>query len=149
MLALRQVFKSAVVLQQQQHRLIHLNSCALAKKVSKAPAGKVARGKQVPEPEPESDAHRLVTFCCGANKFIEGEDPQLLPADQYPEWLWTLYIGEKKDFRELSPDTKDYWYSVRENQMKLKVAEKTGQKGFFRKYRVEELNFVSRLPAKN
>jgi len=40
----------------------------------------------VPPPEPTTDTNLLVTRCCGLNKFIDGEDPEIKADDEYPEW---------------------------------------------------------------
>ena len=31
-----------------------------------------------------------LTHCTGANYFKTGEDPKLLPDEEYPDWLWEL-----------------------------------------------------------
>lgn len=50
----------------------------------------------------ETDAKRLVTHLCGSNLLAEGgEDIELKPDSEYPEWLWNLHIGES----EFSPDS--------------------------------------------
>jgi len=45
-----------------------------------------AKGAAVPPPEPTTDTNLLVTRCCGLNKFIDGEDPEIKADDEYPEW---------------------------------------------------------------
>ena len=35
------------------------------------------------------------THCTGLNILKEGEDPELMPDDQYPDWLWTILDPEK------------------------------------------------------
>ena len=46
----------------------------------------------VNEPEPVRDTKLLTSRCCGANKFINGEDPVLKPDEEYPEWLVFCFI---------------------------------------------------------
>ncbi|EGD83245.1 hypothetical protein PTSG_03876 [Salpingoeca rosetta] len=40
-------------------------------------------------------AKALPTTCPGANINEGGEDPELKPDDQYPEWLWSLAEAPK------------------------------------------------------
>ena len=35
------------------------------------------------------------THCTGLNILKDGEDPELMPDDQYPDWLWTILDPEK------------------------------------------------------
>ena len=35
------------------------------------------------------------THCTGLNILKDGEDPELMPDDQYPNWLWTILDPEK------------------------------------------------------
>lgn len=45
----------------------------------------------------ETDAKRLVTHLCGSNLLAEGgQDIELKPDNEYPEWLWNLHIGESE-----------------------------------------------------
>lgn len=45
----------------------------------------------------ETDAKRLVTHLCGSNLLVEGgQDIELKPDNEYPEWLWNLHIGESE-----------------------------------------------------
>ena len=44
----------------------------------------------------EKDPVKLVNYCCGSNYKIEGEDVQLKPDSEYPEWLFTMNIKRPK-----------------------------------------------------
>ena len=35
------------------------------------------------------------THCTGLNILKDGKDPELMPDDQYPDWLWTILDPEK------------------------------------------------------
>lgn len=61
----------------------------------------------------ESDAHKLVNFVCGSNIYKEGEDVQLKPDSEYPDWLWTLRTGPPPKLEELDPNSLEYWRKVR------------------------------------
>ena len=41
----------------------------------------------------ETDAKKLVQFVCGSNINKEGQDIELKPDSEYPDWLWTLHTG--------------------------------------------------------
>lgn len=41
----------------------------------------------------ETDAQKLVKFVCGSNILKEGQDIELKPNSEYPDWLWKLNIG--------------------------------------------------------
>lgn len=41
----------------------------------------------------ETDAKKLVNFVCGSNILKEGQDIELKPDSEYPDWLWNLNIG--------------------------------------------------------
>jgi large subunit ribosomal protein L54 len=41
----------------------------------------------------ETDANKLVKFVCGSNILKEGQDVELKPDSEYPDWLWKLNIG--------------------------------------------------------
>ncbi|KAI8789988.1 39S ribosomal protein L54, mitochondrial, partial [Biomphalaria glabrata] len=60
--------------------------------------------------EVETDPEKLLKYCCGANIYIEGKDPELKPDSEYPAWLWNLRIerGGTK-LSELNPETPAYW----------------------------------------
>ncbi|XP_074597814.1 mitochondrial ribosomal protein L54 [Brevipalpus obovatus] len=57
----------------------------------------------------EKDPERLVNYCCGANYFIEGEDPKLKDDSEYPDWIWTMKIHELPHPDDHDPKSKEYW----------------------------------------
>ncbi|XP_064608091.1 large ribosomal subunit protein mL54-like [Liolophura sinensis] len=65
------------------------------------------------EMEVETDPEKLVKYCCGANIYVTGQDPELKPDSEYPDWLWTLRTDRKPpDLSELDPDSFYYWDST-------------------------------------
>lgn len=64
--------------------------------------------------EVETDPEKLVKYCCGANIYVTGQDPELKPDSEYPDWLWTLRTDRKPpDLSELDPDSYYYWGRLR------------------------------------
>lgn len=61
----------------------------------------------------ETDAHRLVNYVCGSNIYQKGEDVQLRPESEYPDWLWNIRVGPPAKLEELDPETKQYWRKLR------------------------------------
>lgn len=61
----------------------------------------------------ETDVNKLVKFVCGSNIYKTGEDIELKPDSEYPEWLWTLRTGPPPTLDELDPNSKEYWLLVR------------------------------------
>jgi len=61
----------------------------------------------------ETDATKLVSYCCGSNILINGQDVKLKPDSEYPEWLWTMRTGRAPTLDEMDPTTKEYWLKVR------------------------------------
>ncbi|XP_055687996.1 39S ribosomal protein L54, mitochondrial [Lutzomyia longipalpis] len=82
---------------------------AAAKKKKMGKLGPVAEKKEIPV---ETDVNRLINFVCGSNIYKTGEDVQLKPDTEYPDWLWTLHT-EKQSLDELDPNTKQYWRRLR------------------------------------
>lgn len=57
---------------------------------------KVAKGGPVVEKSElpvETDTKKLVKFVCGSNILKEGQDVELKPDSEYPDWLWNLNLG--------------------------------------------------------
>jgi len=109
--------------------------------------GKKAAAVAVKEPEPIRDTTLLTTRCCGANKFVEGEDPILKADEEYPDWLWTIHTGPPKRVEDMDPNTREYWYKLRrENLIQRNLARK-GVK-FYTPPRSHELEFSSRIQPK-
>ena len=61
----------------------------------------------------ETDANKLVNYCCGSNYFKTGQDVKLGPDSDYPDWLWKINIDGPLKLEEMDPDTKQYWRKVR------------------------------------
>ncbi|XP_076802004.1 large ribosomal subunit protein mL54-like [Clavelina lepadiformis] len=101
----------------------------------------------VEEPEPVRDTKVLVTRCCGLNKYKDGEDPVLKPDSEYPEWLWSLHIGENRPYYEYDPNTKKYWFELRRHKIMQRNRARKGVR-FYEPPKQYELEFVSRLPLK-
>lgn len=71
--------------------------------------------------EVETDPKRLVQYCCGANIYITGSDPELKPDSEYPEWLWTLRLDRRPpDLSELDPEDYPYWRRLRKLTLRRK-----------------------------
>ncbi|CAH1981363.1 unnamed protein product [Acanthoscelides obtectus] len=66
----------------------------------------------------ESDPERLVNYVCGSNIFKTGEDVQLKPPSEYPEWLWGIRLGSPPPLEELDPNSKEYWRRIRKMAMR-------------------------------
>ena len=64
--------------------------------------------------EVETDPVKLTTYCCGANIFKEGTDPELKADNEYPDWLWELDLEpNKRRIEDLDKETHKYWRKVR------------------------------------
>lgn len=66
----------------------------------------------------ETDATKLVRFVCGSNIYKTGDDVEIKPDSEYPEWLWNIRLGPPPPLEELDPDTKAYWKRLRKLAMK-------------------------------
>ncbi|KAK5870221.1 hypothetical protein PBY51_024875 [Eleginops maclovinus] len=97
--------------------LNRIQTCGYAKKVATKAKGKGMAKQELKGPEVCTDPVRLTTYAVGANIFKQGEDPQLKPHDQYPEWLFELNLGQAKKLNELEPDTWEYWKRLRKENI--------------------------------
>ncbi|XP_068176186.1 large ribosomal subunit protein mL54 [Antennarius striatus] len=79
--------------------------------------GKGAVKVELKGPEVCKDPVRLTTYAVGVNIFKEGEDPQLKPPEQYPEWLYQLNLGPAKKLHELDPEDWMYWKRLRKENI--------------------------------
>ncbi|XP_058808464.1 large ribosomal subunit protein mL54 [Phymastichus coffea] len=83
---------------------------AKGKKITKG-KGPIAEKKVLPV---EQDTYKLVKYCCGTNILKEGgQDVELKPDSEYPDWLWTIRTGPPPPLEELDPNTKEYWRRLR------------------------------------
>nr|CAB3263988.1 39S ribosomal protein L54, mitochondrial [Phallusia mammillata] len=119
-----------------------INPAKLSKTASKA-----LKATAVKQPKPVTDAHLLTTRCCGLNKFKEGEDPELKPDSEYPDWLWDIKLGKPEHYTEMDPTTKEYWWALANERRYMINLPKKG-KGFSLPPKPHELSFKSRLPLK-
>lgn len=58
----------------------------------------------------ETDPKKLVSHCCGLNYKLEGDEVELKPDSEYPDWLWKMDVKRpwpKSD--ELEPGTLAYF----------------------------------------
>ncbi|XP_043277658.1 39S ribosomal protein L54, mitochondrial [Venturia canescens] len=66
----------------------------------------------------EKDTHKLVKFVCGSNILKEGgQDVEIKPDSEYPDWLWEIRTGPAPPLSELDPNTKAYWRRVRRDNL--------------------------------
>ena len=66
------------------------------------------------------DAEYLCRFVAGSNYRKEGQDVEIKPDSEYPDWLWSMRIGEP-DIRQMDPESKEYWLELeRLGQIRLK-----------------------------
>lgn len=42
----------------------------------------------------ETDTEKLVNYVCGSNILKQGQDVQLKPDSEYPDWLWSLRLSK-------------------------------------------------------
>ena len=40
----------------------------------------------------ETDTEKLVNFVCGSNILKQGQDIQIKPDAEYPDWLWSMKL---------------------------------------------------------
>lgn len=97
--------------------LNRIQTCGYAKKVVAKVKGKGMMKQDLQGPEVCRDPVRLTTHAVGANIFKQGEDPQLKPHDQYPEWLFELNLGTPKKLNEMEQDTWEYWKRLRKENI--------------------------------
>lgn len=65
----------------------------------------------------EKDTNKLVRFVCGSNILKEGQDIEIKPDSEYPDWLWQIHTGPPLPLSELDPNTKAYWRRVRRDNL--------------------------------
>ncbi|XP_070688712.1 large ribosomal subunit protein mL54 [Pempheris klunzingeri] len=92
-------------------------TCGYAKKAAAKGKGKGMVKEQFKGPEVCKDAARLTSSAVGVNVLKQGEDPQLKPPEQYPEWLFQLNLGAPKKLHEMDSDTLEYWNRLRKENI--------------------------------
>ncbi|KAI5709522.1 hypothetical protein M8J76_013816 [Diaphorina citri] len=94
-----------------------LGGLAKSKKKVAKPTG-VSEKREFPV---ETDAKKLVNFVCGSNILKEGgQDIELKPDSEYPDWLWKLRTGPAPKLEELDPNSKEYWLRLRREARRQK-----------------------------
>ncbi|XP_029285633.1 large ribosomal subunit protein mL54 [Cottoperca gobio] len=99
------------------HALSTTQTCGYAKKVVAKAKGKGAAKDGEQGPAVCKDTIRLTSYAVGTNIFKIGEDPQLKPHDQYPEWLFQLNLDLPKKLNELEPDSWEYRKRMRKENI--------------------------------
>ena len=89
----------------------------------------------------ETDPEKLVNFVCGSNYMKQGKDIELKPDNEYPDWLWTLrlgnshlfcasfvntlihfvFIGKPVPLEDMDTNTLEYWRRVRKLALRRKT----------------------------
>ena len=71
--------------------------------------------------EYETDPDKLVKCVVGGNIYKEGQDPEVKPNSEYPDWLWTLRTERgTPPLTEMDKDTSAYWRQLRKLDGKRK-----------------------------
>nr|CAG4646737.1 EOG090X0KWJ [Macrothrix elegans] len=100
-------------LSKQMNRMLkHKNVMGLgSKKAGKGgKLGPVVEKKKLPV---ETDPAKLVNYVCGSNILKQGQDIQLKPDNEYPDWLWNLRLGKPPPLEEMDQNTLAYWRRLR------------------------------------
>nr|CAG4645289.1 EOG090X0KWJ [Leptodora kindtii] len=93
---------------------------SLGKKGGKgAKLGPVVEKRKIPV---ETDPEKLVNFVCGSNVLKQGQDIQLKPDSEYPDWLWTIRLGKPEPLEEMNPETLQYWRRLRKLSLRRQIA---------------------------
>nr|XP_046247535.1 39S ribosomal protein L54, mitochondrial [Scatophagus argus] len=92
-------------------------TCGYARKAVVKGKGKGVVKEELKGPEVCKDPVKLTTYAVGVNIFKQGEDPQLKPKEEYPEWLFQLNLGNPQKLPELEPDTWEYWKRLRKENI--------------------------------
>ncbi|XP_063926138.1 large ribosomal subunit protein mL54 [Zophobas morio] len=66
----------------------------------------------------ETDPEKLVKFVCGSNIYTTGQDVEIKPDSEYPEWLWKVRTGPPPPLEELDPESKRYWQRIKKTALK-------------------------------
>jgi len=83
--------------------------------------------------EVETDPKKLVKYLCGSNYLLEGgQDVELKPDSEYPEWLFTMDVKRPvPTARELPEGTREYFEALLEEKRlrARKLSKKKYKKG--------------------
>nr|CAG4649865.1 EOG090X0KWJ [Scapholeberis mucronata]SVE94024.1 EOG090X0KWJ [Scapholeberis mucronata] len=107
----------------------NLQSCAnfakaLGVGVGSKKAGKLGKLGPVVEKKVlpvETDPEKLVNFVCGSNYSKQGQDIQLKPDNEYPDWLWSLRLDKPPPLEEMDQNTLQYWRRLRKINLRRKT----------------------------
>nr|SVE71458.1 EOG090X0KWJ [Daphnia similis]SVE72091.1 EOG090X0KWJ [Daphnia similis]SVE72718.1 EOG090X0KWJ [Daphnia similis] len=61
----------------------------------------------------ETDTEKLVNYLCGSNILKQGQDVQLKPDSEYPDWLWSLRLTKPPPLEEMDKNSIQYWRRLR------------------------------------
>nr|SVE92172.1 EOG090X0KWJ [Daphnia sinensis] len=61
----------------------------------------------------ETDTEKLVNYVCGSNILKQGQDVQLKPDSEYPDWLWSLRLTKPPPLEEMDQNSIQYWRRLR------------------------------------
>ncbi|XP_067871947.1 large ribosomal subunit protein mL54 [Heterodontus francisci] len=106
--------RSALLQCGQFHRMA---ARGYAKKAVVKGKGKMGVKEALQGPEVCKDPVILTTHAVGVNIYKQGQDPELQPDTEYPEWLFTLNLGPPKSLDELDPESWEYWKRIRKQHM--------------------------------
>nr|CAG4636696.1 EOG090X0KWJ [Eubosmina coregoni]SVE70204.1 EOG090X0KWJ [Eubosmina coregoni] len=83
----------------------------LGTKKGKTKAAPVAEKRIIPV---ESDPEKLVNFVCGSNILKQGQDVEIKPDSEYPDWLFKMKLEAKATpLEEMDQNTLEYWRRLR------------------------------------
>jgi len=115
MSAYNRLFRTALQTTNTATGFCRIQACGYAKKVVAKKKGMVK--EELKGPEVCKDPVKLTSYAVGVNIFKQGEDPQLKPPEEYPEWLFQIHLGPPKKLHELEPDDRQYWKVLRKENM--------------------------------
>nr|SVE84043.1 EOG090X0KWJ [Daphnia pulex] len=84
-----------------------------AKKAGKGAGGKMGSVVQKIVLPVETDPVKLVNYVCGSNILKEGKDVELKADSEYPDWLWSIRLGNHPALEDMDPNTLQYWRRLR------------------------------------
>ncbi|KAM7540583.1 hypothetical protein Aperf_G00000043433 [Anoplocephala perfoliata] len=88
----------------------YLNVCTVVAFSPVKGVAAVAKTREIPV---ETDADKLVNFCC-INYRIDDQPIPLKPDSEYPNWLWSIRTSRRPPrLDEVDPDSYYYWRRLR------------------------------------
>ncbi|KAM9796246.1 large ribosomal subunit protein mL54 [Syngnathus typhle] len=114
----RHVVNNASLLTLRRNNALNkLQACGYAKKVVVKGKGKGMVKEEMQGPEVCKDPVRLTSYAVGVNIYKQGEDPQLKPVEEYPEWLFQLNLEAPHKLHDLEEHTWEYWKRLRKENI--------------------------------